>query len=328
MFSQAGLGIVSTQVLPPKAEPHFDRIALVVRADGELLALQSALMVLDNQKPSIFIDEMTLQLLGPMRGAPAGAGPRLGGAVPVVRAQGASMRVGAIPVLFAVNLGLAAVLVAMWVQPDGTIRDIRWTPPTPVSPNLSGLLPDLDPARNQSDVGQFLAILERPLFSATRRPPPPADPSARDPAGRPLRRRLILWPACWSPGSTAALMAAARSCKSRARRALSASPNRSAIGKWIPLKSAASRSGETRRPASSPSCRFGNCLLPTTRHPHRRRAAISCRSVDGQRRVPRPAGETPIDRLPRTSRGPPLHPRGPRAPASLGGAPRTRGAEE
>ena len=77
IFSQAGLSIVSTQVLPPKTEPHFDRIALVVRADGELLALQSALMVLDNQKPSIFIDEMTLQLLGPVRGAPPGSGPRL-----------------------------------------------------------------------------------------------------------------------------------------------------------------------------------------------------------------------------------------------------------
>ncbi len=77
IFSQAGLSIVSTQVLPPKLEPHFERIPLVVRADGELLALQSALMVLDTQKPSIFIDEMTLQQLGQVRGAPPGTGPRL-----------------------------------------------------------------------------------------------------------------------------------------------------------------------------------------------------------------------------------------------------------
>ncbi len=95
------------------------------------------------------------------------------------------MRIGAIPVLCAVNLGLAAALVAMWVQPDGSVRDVRWVPPAPIPPHLAGLLPDLDPAANKSDVGQFLAILERPLFSATRRPPPPPPVAAPAPPAPP-----------------------------------------------------------------------------------------------------------------------------------------------
>lgn len=95
------------------------------------------------------------------------------------------MRITAVPVLCVVNLGLAAALVALWVQPDGALRDVRWTPPAPVPPNLAGLLPDLDPARTQSDVGQFLAILERPLFSATRRPPPPPEVKAAPPPAPP-----------------------------------------------------------------------------------------------------------------------------------------------
>ena len=43
IFSSAGLQILSSQVLPAKKEKGFDRIPLSVRAEGDMLAVQSAL---------------------------------------------------------------------------------------------------------------------------------------------------------------------------------------------------------------------------------------------------------------------------------------------
>ncbi len=67
LFTQAGLEILSSQVLTPKTEKQFDRIPLSVRSEGDLVALQSALVVLESQTPSIFIDELTVQLVPPAR---------------------------------------------------------------------------------------------------------------------------------------------------------------------------------------------------------------------------------------------------------------------
>ena len=73
IFSGAGLQVISSQVLSPKAEKGFDRIPLTVRTEGELLALQSALAVLSNQVPVIVINELEVQV----RSSPPNAEPHL-----------------------------------------------------------------------------------------------------------------------------------------------------------------------------------------------------------------------------------------------------------
>lgn len=77
IFSSAGLQVISSQVLPPKAEKGFDRIPLAVRTEGEWLAVQSALAVLSSQVPIIIIDELDLQVQGGLGHADAKQAPRL-----------------------------------------------------------------------------------------------------------------------------------------------------------------------------------------------------------------------------------------------------------
>ncbi|MDB5947222.1 MAG: ral secretion pathway protein [Ramlibacter sp.] len=73
-FSKAGLDVSSTQVLPAKEVEGFDRIALVLRLEGELPALQSALTVLPGMTPSLFVESFNVQTMGMPR---ADAPPRL-----------------------------------------------------------------------------------------------------------------------------------------------------------------------------------------------------------------------------------------------------------
>lgn len=63
-FTQAGMTVTSSQVLAPAQEKQFERIPLAVRAEGDLVALQSALMVLGSQAPTVLIDELSIQLVG------------------------------------------------------------------------------------------------------------------------------------------------------------------------------------------------------------------------------------------------------------------------
>ena len=60
LLTKAGLTIVSSQVLPAKEEKGFDRIPITVRAEGELLAVNTALSVLDEQLPVIFISSVEM----------------------------------------------------------------------------------------------------------------------------------------------------------------------------------------------------------------------------------------------------------------------------
>jgi general secretion pathway protein M len=64
LLSQSGLEVVSSQVLAPKVDRLFDRVPLVVRTEGDLIGLQSALMVLTNQSPAILMDGLTVQVVG------------------------------------------------------------------------------------------------------------------------------------------------------------------------------------------------------------------------------------------------------------------------
>ena len=77
IFSAAGLQISSSQVLPSKTEKGFERIPLTVRADGDLLAVQSALAVLSSQLPLILISDMDVQLVGGLQNVQPSVVPRL-----------------------------------------------------------------------------------------------------------------------------------------------------------------------------------------------------------------------------------------------------------
>jgi hypothetical protein len=78
------------------------------------------------------------------------------------------MRRYIVPALIVANVALAGGLAWMWVAPDGQLRDVRWTPPAPIKPVLT----DAPFPPWTADIGSFMASLDRPLFSATRKPPP------------------------------------------------------------------------------------------------------------------------------------------------------------
>lgn len=61
VFTDAKLDIVSSQVLPSKADGDMERVPVSVRTEGELLALQTALIGIASQTPAILIDRMTIQ---------------------------------------------------------------------------------------------------------------------------------------------------------------------------------------------------------------------------------------------------------------------------
>ena len=63
-FSKAGLDVTSTQILPAKEVDGFDRIPLVLQLQGELPALQSALVVLPSPSPSLFVEGFNVQTAG------------------------------------------------------------------------------------------------------------------------------------------------------------------------------------------------------------------------------------------------------------------------
>lgn len=85
------------------------------------------------------------------------------------------MRRFALPLLTVFNAAVLCVLAWVWFTPDGQLRNMRWQLPEPVKVDLQSLWPAL-PGPGQADTHQFLGMLERPLFSPTRRPPPPPPP--------------------------------------------------------------------------------------------------------------------------------------------------------
>lgn len=79
------------------------------------------------------------------------------------------MRQFLLPLLLGLDLALAGVLAWQWVTPQGELKSVRWSPPAPIKPDLSdAALPSWS-----ADAGNFIASLDRPLFSSTRKPPAP-----------------------------------------------------------------------------------------------------------------------------------------------------------
>ena len=85
------------------------------------------------------------------------------------------MKRNALPLLVALNVALVLVLAALWLHRDGSLRNVRWQAPEPITSDYLQMLPVL-PERTRVDTARFMSWLERPLFSLTRRPPPPPPP--------------------------------------------------------------------------------------------------------------------------------------------------------
>lgn len=69
LLTASGMDIASSQVLAPKEEKGFERIPLAVRAEGEMVALETALAGLAEQAPAILIDAIVIQGQGaPVKG--------------------------------------------------------------------------------------------------------------------------------------------------------------------------------------------------------------------------------------------------------------------
>jgi hypothetical protein len=75
--------------------------------------------------------------------------------------------------LIALNLALAAVLAWLWLGPGGELRQVKWVPPAVIKPDFSAALP-AGLADESKDLTRMAAVLERPLFSPSRRPAPAA----------------------------------------------------------------------------------------------------------------------------------------------------------
>lgn len=77
VFSKAGLEVVSSQVLASKQEKQFDKIPITVRFEGELAALQAAMVALGGlPQPAIMVDGFNIQTIGAVK---AEVAQRLGG---------------------------------------------------------------------------------------------------------------------------------------------------------------------------------------------------------------------------------------------------------
>lgn len=90
-----------------------------------------------------------------------------------------------IRLLWMLNALVGLVLVWIWFTPEGSARNVHWVPPEPQKPNFAAMVPEL-PAVASADTTRFVAILDKPLFSPNRRPPPPAPSPAAAPPSDPL----------------------------------------------------------------------------------------------------------------------------------------------
>ncbi len=74
IFEEAGLTVVSSQVLAPTVEKGYDRLSISFQLEGMLPAVQAALIALAAEKPVLSVKSMILQSVGL---AKDGAAPRM-----------------------------------------------------------------------------------------------------------------------------------------------------------------------------------------------------------------------------------------------------------
>ncbi len=77
--------------------------------------------------------------------------------------------------LVLLNVILALALAQLWFDSAGHLRNVHWEVPKPQTADYGAMVPSL-PGGAPADTSQFIAMLDRPVFSPTRRPPPPPPP--------------------------------------------------------------------------------------------------------------------------------------------------------
>lgn len=80
---------------------------------------------------------------------------------------------------------LATGLTSLWLDPQGQWRNLVWSPPAALSPDVKPP-PALVAVVSGSTAHSYASVLERPLFAPDRRPPPPPAPPAPPPPPDPL----------------------------------------------------------------------------------------------------------------------------------------------
>ena len=92
------------------------------------------------------------------------------------------MNIGPLHILAVVNLGLAAGLASLWVDPHGQpLPELAWTSPSAVSPEIVAPQLALMTDPHAGNPSAYPDILARPIFAADRRPPPPPKPPVQPP---------------------------------------------------------------------------------------------------------------------------------------------------
>ena len=94
------------------------------------------------------------------------------------------MRLWPIRVLLLLILLLAGGLAWIWVDQAGQVRNVAWTPPRPLPPEIK--IPSAEAQAGAGSTSDFAQILARPVFAPDRRPPPPPAPPAPIPPPDPL----------------------------------------------------------------------------------------------------------------------------------------------
>jgi hypothetical protein len=64
------------------------------------------------------------------------------------------------------------LLLLLWFDAQGHLRNARWTSPAPVRPGFAAMAPRATIGLAMAP-GEAAAVLQKPLFSPSRRPPPP-----------------------------------------------------------------------------------------------------------------------------------------------------------
>lgn len=77
LLTAAGMQVRSSQVQPAKEDHGFDRIGLTLTAEGDLLALQSALAVLSAQAPVVVLSDLDIRVSGGLGNHAPTESPRL-----------------------------------------------------------------------------------------------------------------------------------------------------------------------------------------------------------------------------------------------------------
>ena len=69
LFTENRLDVISLQALPAKEQGGFDSIPITLRVEGDLAALQAALINLPNLSPTVLVSSLSIQTIGAVKPA-------------------------------------------------------------------------------------------------------------------------------------------------------------------------------------------------------------------------------------------------------------------